>query len=163
VKLIRDRPRTVDVDEFLSRPLFAHLSTTSAQGPRESPVWFLWEEEALWILASRRTDTFPIRIERDPRCAIGIVDFDQTSGRVQHVGFRGRAEIEPFDANRARRLLSRYIGEHESSWDDRFRRTLEGRDQELLVRFVPDTAVARDISYDVDGRGQASPLGYQHR
>ena len=159
MKIIRDRPRTVNVEKFLARPLFAHLSTASPEGPRESPVWFLWEEEALWILASRTTDTFPIRIERDPRCAIGIVDFDQTSGRVQHVGFRGRAAIEPFDANRARRLLSRYLGHDEPSWDERFRRTLEGLDQQLLVRFVPDTAVARDVSYEVAGRGQTSPSG----
>jgi Pyridoxamine 5'-phosphate oxidase len=158
VKLIRDRPRTVNVEEFLARPLVAHLSTASPDGPRDSPVWFLWEEEALWILASRRTDTFPMRIEREPRCAVGV-DFDPTSGRVQHVGFRGRAAIEPFDPDRARRLLSRYLGRDENSWDDRFRRTLERADQELLVRFVPDTAVARDASYDVVRPGQASPLG----
>ena len=156
VEVIRDSPRTVDVEAFLARPLFAHLSTVSPEGPRESPVWFLWEDEALWILGSRRTDTFPIRIKRDPRCAVGIVDFDRTSGRVHHVGLRGRATIEPFDAKRARRLLSRYLGDNESVWDDRFRRTLKGRDQELLVRFIPETAVARDVSYDVVSRGQTS-------
>ena len=149
MKVIRDRPRTVNVEEFLARPLFAHLSTASPEGPRESPVWFLWEEDALWILGSRTTDTFPMRIERDQRCAIGIVDFDRTSGRVQHVGFRGRATIEPFDAKRARRLLSRYLGEEESAWDQRFLQTLQGGDRELLVRFVPETAVARDVSYDI--------------
>jgi hypothetical protein len=157
MKVIRDRPRTVDVEEFLARPLFAHLSTSSPEGPRESPVWFLWDEEALWILGSRRTDTFPIRIERDPRCAVGIVDFDRTSGRVQHVGLRGRATVEPFDAERARRLLSRYLGYDESAWDHRFRRALEGRDQELLVRLLPESAVVRDVSYDAAGRGQTSP------
>jgi hypothetical protein len=149
MKIVRDRPRAVDVDEFLARPLFAHLSTASPQGPRESPVWFLWEEDALWILGSRSTDTFPTRIEADPRCAIGIVDFDRTAGRVHHVGLRGRATVEPFDADRARRLLTRYLGEDEHAWDDRFRRTLGGRDQELLVRFTPETAVTRDVSYAV--------------
>jgi Pyridoxamine 5'-phosphate oxidase len=156
MKVIRDRARTVEVEEFLARPLFGHLSTASAEGPRESPVWFLWEEEALWILGSRRTDTFPIRIECDPRCSVGIVDFDPASGRVQHVGLRGRATTEPFDTERARRLLSRYLGDDESSWDDRFRRTVEGRDQELLVRFTPETVVARDVSYDVPGRTPTS-------
>ena len=28
-----------DLDEFLSRPLFAHLAHNTEQGPRESPVW----------------------------------------------------------------------------------------------------------------------------
>ena len=157
--MIQDRPCTVDVEEFLARPLFAHLSTASPEGPRDSPVWFLWEEHALWILGSRTTDTFPLRIERDPRCAVGIVDFDRTSGRVQHVGLRGRATVERFDADRARRLLSRYLGGDQSAWDDRFLRTLQGRDQELLVRFVPETAVARDVSYDVVDKRHPSALG----
>lgn len=159
MKVIQDRPRTVELEEFLSRPLFAHLSTSSEQGPRESPVWFLWEDDALWILGSRTTDTFPIRIESDPRCALGIVDFDRTAGRVQHVGFRGRATVEPFDADRARRLLTRYLGGDETVWDERFRRTLRGDAHELFVRFVPETAVARDVSYTVADETRPSALG----
>jgi Pyridoxamine 5'-phosphate oxidase len=159
VKVIQDRPRTVDVEEFLSRPLFAHLATASPRGPRESPVWFLWDDGALWIIGSRATDTFPMRIEQDSRCAVGIVDFDCAAGRVHHVGFRGRATVEPFDADRVRRLLSRYLGEDQSTWDDRFRRTLMGQEAEVLVRFVPETAVARDVSYDAPGYSQVAPLG----
>jgi hypothetical protein len=149
VKIIRDRPRSVDVEEFLTRPLFGHLSTTSEDGPRDSPVWFLWEERALWIIGSIHTDTFPARIARDARCAVGIIDFDRESGRVEHVGLRGRATVEPFDAGRAQRLLTRYLGTNQSAWDERFLHTLNGQDQEVLVRFVPETAVARDVSYTV--------------
>ena len=146
MRVIRDRPRSVDVDEFLSRPLFAHLATASDDGPRESPVWFLWEEGALWILGSRRTDSFPARLERDPRCAIGIVDFDLTTGLVQHVGFRGRATIEKLDEEREKRLLARYLGPDEARWDTRFRESLGDADT-VFVRFEPETAVARDVSY----------------
>jgi len=32
-----------DADEFLQKPLLAHLATASGDGPRESPVWFVWE------------------------------------------------------------------------------------------------------------------------
>ena len=133
-------------------------SVSPAGAPLPMPVWFLWEDGALWILGSRATDTFPMRIEQDPRCAVGVVDFDRTSGRVQHVGLRGRATIEPFDANRARRLLSPYLGDDQSTWDDRFLRTLKGKEEEVFVRFVPETAVARDVSYDIVGHRQASPL-----
>jgi nitroimidazol reductase NimA-like FMN-containing flavoprotein (pyridoxamine 5'-phosphate oxidase superfamily) len=146
VRVIHDRPRSVDVDEFLSRPLFAHLATTSEDGPRESPVWFLWEEGALWILGSRRTDSFPARLEREPRCAIGIVDFDLTTGLVQHVGFRGRATVEKLDRGREKRLLARYLGSDETQWDSRFRESL-GDAGTVFVRFEPETAVARDVSY----------------
>jgi hypothetical protein len=97
MKLIHDWSRPVDLEEFLSRLLFAHLASASEEGPRESPVWFLWEDGAVWIIGSLRDDSFPRRIEREPRCAIGIVDFDLERGLVHHVGMRGRASVEPFD------------------------------------------------------------------
>lgn len=161
MRLIRDRPRSVELDEFLARPLFAHLATVVDGSPRESPVWFLWEHNALWIIGSRATDTFPRRIEHEPRCAVGIIDFDPSSGRVHHIGFRGRAAVEPFDVPRARRLLGRYLGAGEAAWDARFRHTLADRDSDrnVFVRFDPQTAVARDVSYAplglASGRGRS--------
>jgi hypothetical protein len=150
MRVIRDRPASIDLDEFLSRPLFAHLATTSDNGPRESPVWFLWEQNAIWILGSRRTDSFPARIERDPRCAMGIVDFDLTRGLVQHVGFRGRATVQGLDTEREKRLLGRYLGSDEERWDTRFRESL-GDPETVFVRLEPETAVARDVSYLLNG------------
>ncbi|HEX8775290.1 MAG TPA: pyridoxamine 5'-phosphate oxidase family protein [Pyrinomonadaceae bacterium] len=137
------------MSELLARPLFAHLATASDGGaPRESPVWFLWEGEALWIIGNYRTDTFPGRIEREPRCAIGIVDFERSTGLVQHLGFRGRARLEPHDAERMKRLLSRYLGKDASRWDPRFVEILGDTDY-IFVRFEPETAVIRDQSYIV--------------
>lgn len=146
MKIIRDRERTVDLGAFLLRPLFAHLATASKDGPRESPVWFLWEDEALWIIGDERTDTFPKRIRAEPRCAVGIIDFNVLTGRVKHIGMRGRSAVVPFDANRARRLLRRYLGEDEKLWDVGFRNALENPNT-LLVRFMPETVVARDVSF----------------
>ena len=133
--------------DLLSRPLFAHLATASEQGPRESPVWFLWEEGALWIIGNYQTDTFPKRIEREPRCAVGIVDFDAASGRVQHAGFRGRALLTPHDPARMERLLGRYMGGRDA-WDSRFVEILDDEDY-IFVRFEPETAVVRDQSYEL--------------
>jgi hypothetical protein len=135
------------MDDILSRPLFAHLATASEHGPRESPVWFLWENEALWIIGNYQTDSFPKRIELNPRCAIGIVDFNVATGLVQHVGFRGEARLEPHDADRMRRLLSRYMGAVER-WDPRFIEILDDTNY-IFVRFDPETAVVRDQSYRV--------------
>ncbi len=39
-----------DMDEFLARPLYAHLAHNGEQGPRESPVWFHWDGQAIWII-----------------------------------------------------------------------------------------------------------------
>jgi hypothetical protein len=137
--------------EALSRPLFAHLATDSEDGPRESPVWFLWEGGALWIIGNRVTDTFPSRVAREPRCAVGVVDFDAATGRVLHVGFRGRARLEAHDAERMRRLLGRYMGE-EARWDSRFVE-IPDDDDYIFVRFEPETAVVRDQSYKTRGGG----------
>lgn len=133
------------LDNILSRPLFAHLATASEQGVRESPVWFLWEKDVVWIIGNYKTDTFPKRIEREPRCAVGVVDFDISTGLVQHVGFRGHAHLEPHNERLIKRLLSRYMGNMER-WDSRFVEILGDTDY-ILVRFEPETAVVRDQSY----------------
>lgn len=133
------------LDEILSRPLFAHLATGSSEGPRESPVWFLWEDEALWIIGNYESDSFPKRIEQESRCAIGVVDFNVSSGLVQHVGFRGRARLDVYDRERMKRLLGRYMGEMEN-WDARFVEILDDTNY-IFLRFEPETAVVRDQSY----------------
>lgn len=161
MKIVRDTGSHFDLDdeaalrlmrEILARPLFAHLATNSLTGPRESPVWFLWEHEALWIIGNYKTDSFPKRIELEPRCAIGIVDYDAATGLVQHAGFRGHAHLEPHDAQRMNRLLSRYMGDIER-WDSRFVEILDDTDY-IFIRFEPDTAVVRDQSYEVKVKRQ---------
>jgi hypothetical protein len=139
------------LEEILARPLFAHLATASERGPRESPVWFLWEDEAVWIIGNYKTDSFPARIELEPRCALGIVDFDRASGLVQHAGFRGRARLLPHDALRLQRLLSRYLGPRLEEWDERFVKILGDADY-VFVRFEPETAVVRDQSFIVNSK-----------
>jgi hypothetical protein len=133
-----------DLDEFLARPLYAHLAHSSEHGPRESPVWFSWDGQAIWIIGG---STFPYNLEREPRCALGIVDWDPATGRSQHVGFRGRAEVLPFDAERARAIFRRYFGPDEADWDRRFDDVFTGELGLKMVRFVPETAVIRDQSY----------------
>ena len=138
------------MNEVLARPLFGHLATGSEQGPRGSPVWFLWEDEVLWIIGNRETDSFPKRIEREPRCAIGIINFEVSTGLVQHIGFRGRARLEAHDPERMKRLLSRYMGALES-WDPRFVEILDDQNF-IFIRFEPETAVVRDQSYQTKRR-----------
>ncbi|MCM3337886.1 pyridoxamine 5'-phosphate oxidase family protein [Paenibacillus sp. MER TA 81-3] len=57
----------------------------SEEGPRDSPVWFHWERERIWIIGITSTDSFPKRIQKNPKCAIGIVDFDLYRGLVLHM------------------------------------------------------------------------------
>jgi hypothetical protein len=134
-----------DLDEFLSRPLYAHLAHNSDQGPRESPVWFHWDGQAVWIIGGT---SFPANLKRDARCALGIVDWDQATGLSHHVGMRGKAEVLPFEGAMAKAIFRRYFGPDEGDWDPRFDYAANGQESDLtLVRFTPETVVVRDQSY----------------
>jgi len=134
-----------ELDEFLSRPLYAHLAHNSEQGPRESPVWFHWDGQALWIIGGT---SFPANLKRDPRCALGIVDWDPATGLSQHVGLRGQAEVLPFDRALAKTIFRRYFGPDEGAWDGRFDYAGSGEESGLtMVRVIPATVVMRDQSY----------------
>ncbi|ACV47218.1 MULTISPECIES: pyridoxamine 5'-phosphate oxidase family protein [Halomicrobium] len=134
------------IDEVLARPLFCFLGTTAPTGePRVSPLWFLWEDEYVWILGDTVGKSYTGRIEARPESAVAVVDAEPTSGRVHHVGMRGRAELVALDADRVRRLLGNYLGDDPDQWDPRF----VDLDPERwsFVRFSPETVVARDQSF----------------
>ena len=137
-----------DLDEFLSRPLYAHLAHSSEKGPCESPVWFHWDGQAIWIIGGT---SFPANLKRHPACALGIVDWDLATGRSHHVGIRGRAEVLPFDRAMARTIFRRYFGPDESEWDHRFDDVFAIGEHDGLglemVRITPETVVMRDQSY----------------
>jgi hypothetical protein len=133
-----------DLDEFLSRPLYAHLAHASEHGPRESPVWFHWDGQAVWVIGGT---SFPENLRRDPRCALGVVDWDPATGRSQHVGLRGTAEVLPFDAAMVRTIFRRYFGPDESDWDPRFNDASTEGTGPSMVRITPETVVVRDQSY----------------
>lgn len=134
-----------DLVEFLSRPLYAHLAHNSESGPRESPVWFHWDGAAIWIIGGA---TFPANLKRDPRCALGIVDWQPTTGRSHHVGIRGMATVEPYDVQIARMIFRRYFGPNEADWDRRFDDVFTDASGLELVRIIPETVVVRDQSYE---------------
>ncbi len=137
---------TIDagLDAVLERPLFCFLAQCSPGGPRVSPLWYLWEDGRIWVIATR-SRSYVDRIETDGRTALAIVDFEARTGRVQHIGMRGQALIEPFDADLADRLIARYLGDEENEWPNRFA-DLKPADH-AVIRFDPETVVARDQSY----------------
>ncbi len=123
--------------------------------PRESPVWFYWDGEAIWIIGGA---SFPANLKRDPRCALGIVDWDPTTGLSHHVGMRGRVEVLPFDPATARNVFRRYLGPDEGDWDPRFDYSVTGEAAGLtMVRFTPETVVVRDQSYKPTQWARAAP------
>ena len=143
MRIIRDTGRSFDLDKFLSMPLVANLSTVAKDSPRDSPVWFYWKDEKIWMIGTA-SDTFPDRIRKNPKCAIGIVDFNQHTGLFLHAGFRGVATVKPFEKTIANQLLSRYLGTEIEEWDPRFK---DLDDTNVLICFIPETVVVRDQSY----------------
>lgn len=45
----------IPLAEFFARPLFCFLATASPDGPRVSPLWYGWEDEAVWTIADTET------------------------------------------------------------------------------------------------------------
>ncbi|MFC6905455.1 pyridoxamine 5'-phosphate oxidase family protein [Halalkalicoccus tibetensis] len=135
----------VKVDAFLDQPLFCFFAQQSDDGPRLSPLWFLWEEEIIWNVARLSGRSYPDRVSQYPQTAIAIVDFDSSTGRVEHVGMRGQAVLKPYDEDRAERLFQKYLGEEKSEWPEMF--VEFDTDDYRLIKFEPETVVARDQSY----------------
>ena len=90
---------------------------------------------------------FREHLKREPRCAIGIVDWNFATGRLHHVGLRGKAEVFPFDTGIAKAIFRKYFGPDEAEWDGRFDDVFTGELGLELVRFVPATVIMRDQSY----------------
>ncbi len=147
MQIIRDRNRSFELEEILVKPLFAHLATVDDDTPKDSPVWFYWDkyECEMWMIGTS-TDTFPKRIQNNSKCAIGIVDYNATIGKVHHAGFRGNGTVEHFDSAIAYKIISKYLGEDEEKWDRRFQ-NLDSSN--VLIKFKPKTVVVRDQSYRI--------------
>ncbi|OUC99950.1 pyridoxamine 5'-phosphate oxidase family protein [Streptomyces swartbergensis] len=137
-----------DVDTFLHRPLTARLATN---GPTVRPVWFLWEEGAFWVLTGPWARLFD-RVRADPGVALVVDECDLATGLVRQVIARGRAELLPFDVERGRRKLVRYLGADEARWDERFVHYLHDDPAQrgtVWLRLKPVSLVAHDLSYAV--------------
>ena len=85
-------------------------------------------------------------LERDPRVALVVDSCDLDRGVVLQVTARGRAELHPFEADRARRCGSRYLGPDEHHWR-RFQGEVFDDPTTRFVALEPTVLRARDLSY----------------
>jgi hypothetical protein len=150
--------RPFDPDLLLDLPLMANLATVSDDGPRNAPVWYIWEDAALWMLGNEGSSSVQ-RLLRDSRCAVEIVHYDNARGVLAHLGLRGRATVEPMSPPRFRRLLGKYLGPDETSWNPWFIATVaqiddpEGR----FIRLAPDSVFTNNVSFFRSGPDLAWP------
>jgi nitroimidazol reductase NimA-like FMN-containing flavoprotein (pyridoxamine 5'-phosphate oxidase superfamily) len=144
-----------DLEAFLARPLVARLATT---GPFVRPLWFLWEDGAFWWLTGPWSKLRE-HLARDPNVALVVDHTDVATGEVKIVTARGGAEVVAWDADRAKRKFTKYLGRDVAAWDPRFLsswdpafRTGCDEDPDGFGRLVPRTLVASDRSYLVPGK-----------
>lgn len=141
-----------DPSLVLSQPLMAHLATLSPDGPRNAPVWFLWEEGTLWM-PSATSSSSTARIARDSRVAVEIVKFDLEQGVLLHLGMRGKAEVVPMDVPLFRRLLTKYLGPDETRWNPWFVETVARFDDPdgRFIRLRPESIFTKNVSFFLTG------------
>lgn len=156
-------PQTFDPNEILQLPLMANLATVTADGaPRNAPMWFIWEDGAIWLLASTENSSAH-RLERDPKCAVEIVKFDNDRGILLHLGLRGQATVVDMNPARFRRLLTKYLGDAEN-WNPWFIENIARIDDPdgRMIKLTPETIFTNNVSYFRTGPDLAWPSGKQH-
>ena len=149
MEVLRNPEAKFDLGEFLERPLVAHVASLSEDGARNSLFWYLWEDDALWIILEEGFNTVQERIRADPRVAVGFADFDPTKGFLQHVSLRGTASLEPWDDARAGRLLHRYYCQLQDYREaaPHLGEKVGGRLPMIFLRIHPESVFLREHSY----------------
>ena len=134
-----------DLDEFLGRPLVARLATSSPSGPRVRPIWYLFDQQGFWWITGgwSRLETI---LQRDPRVELVVDTCDLQHGAVLQVRARGRAELRPFDPQRAQAWGERYMGPDRRRWG-RFPLTVFEDPSSQFVFLQPRWLWARDLSW----------------
>jgi nitroimidazol reductase NimA-like FMN-containing flavoprotein (pyridoxamine 5'-phosphate oxidase superfamily) len=137
-----------EVDSFLAEPITAQLATN---GPTIRPIWYHWEDGAFWIISGPWAKLFT-RVQSDPEIALCVDVGDFDGGRVMQVCAYGAAEVTPYDLERVRRMLHRYLGPDEDSWSDSpddYRAYLRdgGPPGAVLLKLVPRKLIALNFSY----------------
>jgi hypothetical protein len=139
------KQKDFEIDTVLSKPLMAHLSSVENGEPRDSPVWFLWEDSFFWLFGTNE-DSFIKRLRQESRCALGIVEFDLEKGILKHVGIRGIAKISNINSERLEHFVAKYLGKNRNDWNPWFV-THVVDPLNAMVQIIPETSVAKNVSF----------------
>lgn len=96
------------IDQFLARPLIAHVTSLRADGSAHTvPVWYQYEDGKFYVFTP--TPSVKIRhLKRDPRLTISIASEDEP---YRYVVAEGEAELSNDNPNqRGGEIASRYRG-----------------------------------------------------
>ena len=104
---------SLPAQSLLARPLLGRLATASREGqPHVVPVWFLWEDNLIWISSFSSTRKV-IDLEQNHKCAL-VVDLENPVEGLTAVMFEGRAELVSLPREtvkqRIERIYTKYLG-----------------------------------------------------
>ncbi|MEX1012706.1 MAG: pyridoxamine 5'-phosphate oxidase family protein [Waddliaceae bacterium] len=134
-----------EIENVLTKPLMAHLASSHEGVPRGSPLWFLYEDQKIWLFGID-TDSFIKRLQLEPRCALTIVDFDLDRGVLRHVGVRGKSTVTPVNSVRLKRFVRKYLGNDVEKWNQWFVTNIVDTLNQM-VQVDLETVVAKDVSF----------------
>ncbi|MFF0200096.1 pyridoxamine 5'-phosphate oxidase family protein [Streptomyces sp. NPDC005017] len=81
-----------ETDAFLAAERTCRVATVSADGaPHVSPLWFVWDGEALWLYSITRSKRWA-DLRRDPRVAV-TVDAGHYYDELRGVELAGRVDV----------------------------------------------------------------------
>jgi hypothetical protein len=79
-----------ELDEFLTSERTCRVATSSPDGPHNTPLWFIWDGEAMWFTSLVRSQRWT-DMERDPRVAV-VVDAGHEYGELRGAELKGKVE-----------------------------------------------------------------------
>lgn len=133
-----------DVERFLAQPLVGRLATT---GPVIRPFWYVWEEEAFWMITGAWS-VLDERLLARPDFELVIDTCVLETGETRQVIAHGRGCVVDFDVERGRRILTKYAGPDEDNWDARFQLKPDPSVYGTrLAKLVPDDIWTVDLSF----------------
>jgi hypothetical protein len=80
-----------EVDTFLAEQRTCRVATVGRNGPHATPLWFVWQDGALWLTSLSRSQRWT-DLQNDPRVAV-VVDAGEAYGELRGVELRGRVEV----------------------------------------------------------------------
>ena len=80
-----------ELDAFLTGERMCRMATVSPAGPHNSPLWFVWDGDAMWIYSIVKSQRWT-DLQRDPRVAI-VVDGGHDFVELRGAELQGSAEV----------------------------------------------------------------------
>jgi len=80
-----------ELDSFLGEQRTCRVATVGPGGPHVSPVWFVWDGQALWVYSLIRSQRWA-NLSRDPRVAV-VADAGHHYHELRGVEIEGEAAM----------------------------------------------------------------------